>query len=877
MMNNLHKIIGVSTLILTTTLSSFSQVTTTTAATPTQAVQNLLGSGTTPSNLQYQGDPAQLATFTSVGTNLPISAGVIISTGTANSPQLNNNAATFLSTPLPGGVDDNPLMNAIAGVNTEDGAILQFDFVPVGDTMKFNYVFASEEYNEFVNGGVNDAFGFFLSGPNPLGGNYADFNVALIPGTATPVSINTVNNGDWGGCANGPCTNCQYFIDNLCGASTIAPDAFTVLLTAIAPVVPCSTYTIKLGIADGGDDVYDSWVFLQANSFSTGAVLIEPNYNFTSATNDTLIYEGCSDVTLTFTRDGVIGQADTVAVAISGSATNGVDYTSGGGQLPNEIIFAPGQTNIVLTLTPEDDALVEGNETVTLTITNVTACGDTVISDVTFVITDVQPMDIDAGPDFQVCAGVPITSIPVITGGVPPYYQPHWDYNTVGNIVGTQLVNFIPQEGIYIFSATNGCDVGETAYDTIMVDVITPQFTLALDADSLSCNGTDDGAVNLTITGPTPPFEYLWTPGNYTTEDISGLTPGVYTVTVTDNGGCVVEDSVEVFEPVNIPINLSDKFICSGVPTLLNPNPTAGVSYTWEPAQYIFDPNDASPQFIGENPGPAMDTIVVYVTGTMNNSCGADSFVVFLSPQPLVTLINPGFDTTALCPGDTLALSNSADNTGYPGINTQVWSTGFNGTPLVVTAPGVYWLELTNATGCKNRDSVYVRALSPPTVAIDSVFYICGAQEVALFGAVSDPLAALLWQPNGVTTDTLKVNTGGTYTLIATNDCGSDSASTQVIQIPTVNVDNMPNSFTPNGDGVNDSYDLDGLFYNVQSFHVQIFNRWGARVYKSDDPQINWSAKNMSDGVYFMSIVYTDCNNELKELARTITVFGGKK
>lgn len=875
-MKNLHKIIGVSTLILTTTLSSFSQVTTTTAATPTQAVQNLLGTGTIPGNVQYLGGATQLATFTSTGTNLPISAGVIMSTGTAASPQLNGTANNFLSTDVAGGAENNALMNGVSGVATHDGAILQFDFVPVGDTMKFNYVFASEEFNDFVNGTVNDAFGFFLTGPNPLGGNYTDFNVALIPGTATPVSINTVNNGTSGGCASGPCENCQYFLDNLCGTSTIAPDAFTTLLTAIAPVVPCATYTIKLGIADGGDSVYDSWVFLQANSFSTGAVVIEPNYNFSSTTNDTLIYEGCSDVTLTFTRDGVISQADTVSVAITGSATNGVDYTSNNGSLPNEIIFAPGQTQIILTLTPEADALVEGPETVTLTITNITACGDTVISDVTFVITDVQPMDIDAGPDFQVCAGVPITSIPVITGGVPPYFQPHWDFNTLGNIIGSQLVNYLPSEGMYIFSATNGCNVNEIAHDTILVDIITPQFSLEFDVDSLSCNGTDDGAIDLTITGTTPPFEYVWMPGNIQTEDLTGLSPGVYEVSVTDNGGCVVEGTAEVFEPADIPIYLGDKFICSGIPTLLNPNPTPGVSYAWTPAQYIFDENEVSPEFIGANAGPEMDTIVVHVVATMTGACGTDSFTVYLSPLPPVTVVNPGYDTTSLCPGDTLLLSNSADNNGFPPINTQVWNNGYSGSPLTVTAPGLYWLEESNAAGCKARDSVYVRPVSPPSVYIDSLFYICGSQEVPVFGVVSDSIASLLWQPVGSVTDTIFVSTGGTYTLIATNDCGSDTASTQVIQIPEVNVDAMPNAFTPNGDGVNDAYDVDGLFYNVQSFHVDIYNRWGTRVYKSDDPQINWSAKNLSDGVYFLAIVYTDCNNELKELAHSVTIISGK-
>ena len=873
MMKYLHTLIGISTLTLSSTLYTQSQVTTTAAVNSTQAVQVLLGTGTTPANVQYQGSASQLASFTTTGTNLPIGAGLIMSTGIANNPQLNGTAGNFLDDGV-GGVDNNPLLNAISGVNTHDGAILQFDFVPVGDTMKFNYVFGSEEYNDFVDGGVNDAFGFFLSGPNPSGGNYANFNVALIPNTSVPVSINTVNNGYSGGCASGPCQYCQYYHDNTCGGSTIAPDGFTVLLTAVAPVTPCQTYTIKLAIGDGGDDAYDSWVFLEANSFSTGAVTIQPDYNFSSALSDTLIYEGCSDVTLNFVRDGTLGQYDTVAVAVAGTATNGVDYTSGGGLLPTQVVFAPGQTGVLLNLTPVADALAEGPETVTLTVTNITACGDTMVSQVTLVITDVQPMHINAGPDFQVCSGVPITSIPVVTGGVPPYAQPHWGLNTANNVIGTQLVNYVPgSSGMYIYSATNACNAAETAHDTIMVDIIQPQYTIDLDADSLSCFGTNDGSIDLTTNGPIPPFTYLWTPGNYNTQDLNNLGPGTYNVTVTDNGGCVVTGSVDVFGPSNIPINLGDKFVCSGDVSLINPSPSAGVNYAWSPASYFDNPAAASPNFSGQNAGPAMDSIHVVVYGTSPGACGLDSFVVYLSPLPQVTVGLAGLDTTALCPNDTLFLSNSDDNAGYPTITTQLWSNASTAPTLNVTAPGLYWLQVTNTVGCKAKDSLFVTPLSPPSAYIDSLFYICGTDDVPIFGVISDSLATLTWS-TGASTDTILVNTGGTYTLIATNDCGSDTVSTQVIQIPTVNVEQLPNIFTPNGDGVNDVYDLNDLFYQTKSFNVKVFNRWGAKVYDTQDPQVDWAAKNLSDGVYFMAIVYTDCNNEEKSLAHTVTLIG---
>lgn len=866
---NLHKTIVLSGLLAFSSLV-FGQ-TVTTPATPTQAVQNLLGTATTPVNVQYLGNAQQLATFTTSGNNLPISSGVVMSTGNATNAMLNGPSSNFLSGTA-GGVTGNPLLNAISGVNTYDGAILQFDFVPVGDTMKFNYVFASEEYNDYTNSTVNDAFGFFLSGPNPLGGNYVDFNVALIPGTNIPVSINTVNNGYSSGCSSGPCEYCQYFIDNICTPSNIAPDAFTTLLTAIAPVVPCATYTIKLGIADGGDSAFDSWVFLQENSFSTGAVTISPNYNYTSANNDTLIYEGCSDVTLDFLKDGVSGTYDTISVVISGTATNGVDYTSNGGLIPNQIVFAPGQTSIQLPLTPIADQITEGNETVTLTVTNITACGDTLVSSVTILITDVQPMDIDAGPDRLICPGVAQTFTPAITGGVPPYQQTYWFFNTPANILGTALNNYVPQNsGMYIYTATNGCNPAEIVFDTVMVTIGPPQFSLSFEVDSVSCFGSGDGAINLTVAGQTPPFSYQWTPGNITTEDLSDLDAGTYGVTVTDAFGCQLDSTLTVFEPANIPINLGDKFVCSNAMTTINPNPTAGVSYSWAPANYFNDPNASSPVFTGSAPGPGMDTVLVTVVGTSPGACGQDDFKVYITPQPVVSLYNPGFDTTALCPNDTLFLENDGDNTGYPAVTSYAWSNGQNTPMISATTPGTYWLELTNTAGCKYRDSLQIVPLSPPNAYIDSIRYICGTQVIPLYAVSYNPNDTLIWS-TGEITDTILVSTSGTYSLILSNTCGSDTVSTQVVQIPTVEPSAMPNIFTPNGDGVNDIYNTQTLFEYSQKFNVKVFNRWGAKVFETEDKSINWSPKNLSDGVYFMSIIYTDCNNELKKLAHSITI-----
>ena len=140
---------------------------------------------------------------------------------------------------------------------------------PSGNTINFQYVFASDEYTEHV-GFFDDVFGFFVNGTN----------AALIPGTNTPVSVNTINNGNSGD-ANIPVSNSQLFIDNDVQFPTAAPldtemDGMTVVLSVQVPVNAGVTNHIKLAIADTGDHVVDSNVFMSAGSLNSSPLSVSP-------------------------------------------------------------------------------------------------------------------------------------------------------------------------------------------------------------------------------------------------------------------------------------------------------------------------------------------------------------------------------------------------------------------------------------------------------------------------------------------------------------------------------------------------------------------------------------------------------------------------
>ncbi len=247
-----------------------------TSQTPAQLVNNVLvDESIVPFNITFNGSAAnanminlRAAHFTTNfnPTNLGLNAGVMLATGNAQlglGPNNTGNASDPV-TPLYGG---DPHLSALTTNTVTNSAVLEFDFVATGLEMKFDYIFASEEYPEFANSGFNDVFGFFLTGANPANAAapYNGYNIAFVPNTNVPITINNVNNGTNNA---GPCEYCTYYVNNGTGITPAANphvqyDGFTTVLTAVANLVCGETYHMKIAIGNVGDNAYDSAVFLK--------------------------------------------------------------------------------------------------------------------------------------------------------------------------------------------------------------------------------------------------------------------------------------------------------------------------------------------------------------------------------------------------------------------------------------------------------------------------------------------------------------------------------------------------------------------------------------------------------------------------------------
>ncbi|MDP2385618.1 MAG: choice-of-anchor L domain-containing protein [Bacteroidota bacterium] len=157
------------------------------------------------------------------------------------------------------------------GQKTFDVCFIEMDVVPTADTLSFNYVFGSEEYDEFVGSEYNDVFGFFITGKGIDG----EKNLAVVPNSKSPVSVNSINNGKHEYGSRIMAANPSYYVSNVNGALPIEYDGLTKLMEIRQAVTPYETYHIKMAIADVSDDSYDSGVLIEGQSF----VSYERSYN----------------------------------------------------------------------------------------------------------------------------------------------------------------------------------------------------------------------------------------------------------------------------------------------------------------------------------------------------------------------------------------------------------------------------------------------------------------------------------------------------------------------------------------------------------------------------------------------------------------------
>ena len=821
-----------------------------TPATAAQMVQTLAGPGVVVSNITFSGTLSlgAAALFSNGNTtNIGINNGVLLTTGLATNA-IGPNTSPSLGTNQAGAGD--PALDAlITPILTHDACILEFDIIPICDTLRFNYVFASEEYLEWVGLNIEDVFAFFISGPGIIGQQ----NIALAPVSLQPVQIGTINN----------VTNSAYYVDNPSGSPTIQYDGFTTVLTAEIIIQQCQTYHIKLAIADGSDFIYDSGVFLKQGTLSCFGVNIQAS---TSGNNGIDAIEACQNGLFQICLSNPQPTPFTFHYTIGGTATYGVDYNA----IPDSVVFPPGVQCVSFTVIPTIDGLPEGTETIKLYYTP-SNCAN--IDSAFINVLDLYT--INAGPDMGFCTG---DSVQIGTPTIPNTRY-HWS-PTLGlsnDTISNPWVQFVNTDTVphyYLYYRTDSIQTCSN-WDSVTVTVY-PQIVPLAGNDITLCGGANGLIGSYTKAG----YAYSWSPATGLTgantaqptvnDTNTTSAPVVYTYIVTGSqGGCTGKDTVLV---TILPAPIAD----AGPPHSLCPDETipmgspsvAGYTYSWLPTSGLSATNISNPNITLTPPGTYTYTLTAGGTGC------SDTATVAITVKPL-PVSNAGSDIS-ICSGSSGSLG-APFTTGY----SYSWNppSGLNNS--TASDPSVSLLNTASTdivsdfivtstlAGCKSADTVQVLTHATPVSAIHADPDTICLNKVATvtYGGATLNTPDYTWQWSGANVEsgsgpgpyTISWGDLGSKTIsLVVSDYGCASTPASVTLITRDCTIEPSNILTPDGDGQNDYFHIVNMDVNPHS-RLLIFNRWGKKIYETDFYKNDWDGgPHIHAGVYFYVLTLTD-------------------
>lgn len=780
--------------------------------TPEEMAQNLVGEGVEIFNVSVTAADSSFAYYTSTGTELADGEGLLLTTGNAINA-IGPNDETGL--PDIDGFDclncdeyDNDfpgselLTTANGGLTTFDATTFEFNIVPQGDSLSFDFTFASEEYLEWVGSSFNDVFGFFISGPN-VG---TDVNIALIPGTSDPVAINSVNHID----------NTEFFFDNQNPLGLgVQYDGLTVdLNAAVGNLIPCEVYTLKLIIADGSDRLYDSAVFVNQ-------IVSNPITVTTSTVGGTeFMVEGCNDGTVQFESTFVPDTDLEVDFQLSGDAIFGVDFTTN----PDlnlvyddvldlyTVIIPAGQTSVTFDIIPIDDGLTEGEEIITISLVDQQCDGFEFQSTVDFGIIDEIPVSVDPTA-ATICNGqcVTLTGDVLLEGDMTFEWSPTTGLSDPNSLTTDACPTTTTT---YTLTATLASCV-ETASTTITVT----EPTITFDVVDITCIDGSSGEIDATISDATPPFTYEWTQdGNVisTNEDLSGLAEGTYCLTIVDAEGCTTTECVDVTEQnvLNIiNVEFSD-FGCFPISCNGASDGSIQVDVIGGTGAYTYVWTDAGNNVVGGNAALVENLSAGSYTVTVTDENGCEDSETYILNQPDLLDIELAGTTDVLCTGEETGVATVTATGGCPPYFYS-WSHDPDLTAPVATdlPAGSFTVTVTDINGCTSQESVTIvinEPGDPIDVTVDAVSVYPGGFGVSCPDAEDGSIDVTITGgiPPYITT-WINTSTGDTYftedlanvpcgeyelNVVDANDCTFDVA----VELTCVPDWNVSADITPN-------------------------------------------------------------------------------
>lgn len=526
--------------------------------------------------------------------------------------------------------------------------------------------------------------------------------------------------------------------------------------------------------------------------------------------------------------------AEPSALSANAVATDACDNTGtasaspSGGTGPYTYSWSTGET------TSSISNLAPGGYTVTVTDAN--SC--TVQQTVTVYCTGCPTITVTESSHTDVtCNGANDGAATVVASGGNAPYSYTWN---PGGMTGGSQTGLSPQTYTVVAEDADGCT--GTIQVVITESTVMTAITSSVDA---SC-GINDGQATVNVSGGTGPYNYVWTPNVGTTASVSGLSAGVYSVVVTDANGCQLTETINVNNqnaPTATITSVSDE-TCLGAA-----NGSATVSATGGSGNYTYA---WSPSGGTSATATGLATGTYTVTVTDDSGC-ITSINVTIGAGSVITVTASVTDEDCGVANGAIDLSVSGGSGNY----TYVWSSGEVTQDISGVSTGEYEVIVTDDAGCSTTETITVGVIGelfvtvvPPVATIDAgesvqleasggYTYTWTPEEGLSCTDCPDPIASPM-----VTT---------TYVVTAIDENGCAGDTTVVIFVENVCGEIfVPTIFSPNDDGNNDEHCVMGDC--VQEFELSIYNRWGERVFISDNQANCWDGifrgKPVQTGVY---------------------------
>ena len=712
-------------------------------------------------------------------------------------------------------------------------------------------------------------------------------------------------------------TNTTYYVQSAANGCTgmrtkvDLPVVASPVITSLATNVICSGITLNYTITANIPSATFSWSRAPVAGISNAAVSGQTS----ASINETLINTSHNDVNVTYLitpyangcqgpvfsyvvtvhSTDIITSPHATTICTASSSDYAITTNSPGVEFYWNRAAVPGITNAAVTKQATDtirellfnttNAPINVNYTITYQANN---CNDIPFN---LTVTVNPTISVTSAAFGSACSGVPqnftITSnVPSATFSWKRYAVPHISNPAVYNQTSTTISETLLNTGsadYNVFYIITPLAFGCQGYPFNYIVAVHPQMPPpVIKSNSPVCQGSS-------ITLNTPSIEnatYLWTgPNGFTSssqnavvDNVGPANAGIYYLNVMLNGCTSPTDSVTI--GINNPPATNaglDTLVCVAVPAVqlngkVSGGATTGIWTTSGTGTFSPSGNTLNAQYIPSEKDRTDGYVTLTLTSTSTDNCNIATSDMIVKFGQYVA-VYAGDDQTVCSQTTSVPLKGKIT---IPGGG--VWSTSGTGTfsspstdleaRYVPSADDIKNDSVTLTLTANNPGECYfatgrqkIHFLPPPTVNAGGTRYVLAGRQITLEPTVSDPKVHYLWTPNSsINNDTLKNpeitgDVDRTYTLTVTDSLGCVSQDKTFIKVSPKLV--IPNTFTPNGDGINDKWDIEGLIA-YSNATVDVFTRYGVNIFHSIGYDISWDGtfggKPLPVGVYYYKI-----------------------